>query len=170
MPRPPEPRTPSRHPALRQLMTIVLPVLAGLYLVLFLSACYTARPTKVGVIDGRLAPCPDKPNCVSTQADPADKQHAIAPIPLTIAPDEAMRRLKAIVQSEPRTTIVLEQPNVLSAEFRTLLVRFVDDVDFYIDPAAKLIHFRSASRVGHGDLGVNRKRMEHLRERYETAP
>jgi uncharacterized protein (DUF1499 family) len=66
----------------------------------------------------------------------------------------------------PRATIVTAEPEYIYAEFRSRLLSFVDDVEFYLDDSAKLIHFRSASRLGRGDLGVNRQRMEEIRQRF----
>lgn len=74
-----------------------------------------------------------------------------------------MVRLVAIVTSMPRATIVERGPKAMRAEFRTFLFRFVDDVVFELDDVKKTIEFRSASRVGRSDLGVNRKRMETIR-------
>lgn len=114
----------------------------------------------------RFAPCPDSPNCVSTQAPADDKEHAIAPIAYTSALAEAHQRLLAMINAMPDTTILVDEPDYLHVEFRSRLLRFVDDVEFYFDDAAHLIHFRSASRLGRGDLGVNRKRMEEIRRRF----
>lgn len=109
----------------------------------------------------RLPPCPASPNCVSTQA--TDDSHAIAPFRYKKSRAEAKESLKAIVQSMPRTRLVEENESYLHYEFTSLLLRFVDDVEFLFDDETKTIHFRSASRTGYGDLGVNRKRMEEIR-------
>ncbi|MFZ4662782.1 MAG: DUF1499 domain-containing protein [Caldilineaceae bacterium] len=114
----------------------------------------------------RFAPCPDSPNCVSTQAPPTDKLHAIAPIAYTGDRDAAHQRLLAVIQAMPRATVITTEPEYIYAEFRSRLMSFVDDVEFYLDDAAKQIHFRSASRLGRGDLGVNRQRMEEIRRRF----
>jgi uncharacterized protein (DUF1499 family) len=108
-----------------------------------------------------LRPCPATPNCVSTQA--ADEQHAIAPIRYRKSRVEAKEALKEVIRSLPRTKLVEEDDVYLHYEFTSLLFRFVDDVEFLIDDEARIIHFRSASRIGYGDLGVNRKRMERVR-------
>lgn len=123
----------------------------------------TPVPEGLGVRDGRLAPCPDSPNCVSTQADPADRQHAIAPIPQTLPAAEAQRRIRELLAAEPRAEILRDEPGYLHAVFRSPTIGFPDDVEFAIDEAAGLIHFRSAARLGRDDLGVNRERMEQLR-------
>jgi uncharacterized protein (DUF1499 family) len=108
-----------------------------------------------------LSPCPSSPNCVSTQAQ--DESHAIAPFRYQRTRAEAKEALKAIIRSLPRTKLVEEDDTYLHYEFTSLLLRFVDDVEFLFDDEAKTIHFRSASRTGYGDLGVNRRRMEEIR-------
>jgi uncharacterized protein (DUF1499 family) len=108
-----------------------------------------------------LAHCPSSPNCVSTQAP--DKDHAIAPFRYRKSRAEAKEALKEVIRSLPRTKLVEEDESYLHYEFTSLLIRFVDDVEFLFDDEAKTIHFRSASRTGYGDLGVNRKRMEQVR-------
>lgn len=108
-----------------------------------------------------LATCPSSPNCVSTQA--SDEGHAIAPFPYRKSRAEAKEALKEVIRSLPRTKLVEEDELYLHYETTSLLLRFVDDVEFLFDDEAKTIHFRSASRTGYGDLGVNRKRMEQVR-------
>jgi uncharacterized protein (DUF1499 family) len=115
------------------------------------------RPTNLGVKDGRLAPCRRTPNCVSSQADPADREHYIAPIAFRGSMDEVRRA----VESMERATVISAQGDYLYAEYRTKLMRYVDDVE--ILKAGDVLHVRSASRLGRRDLGVNRKRIEALR-------
>ena len=117
------------------------------------------RPSNLGVKDGRLAPCRRTPNCVSSQADPADREHYIAPIAFR----GRMEELRHAVQSMARTTVIAADRNYLYAEYRTALMRYVDDVELYYDERAGLVHVRSASRLGRRDFGVNRKRVEELR-------
>lgn len=108
-----------------------------------------------------LSPCPSSPNCVSTQA--TDDSHAIAPFRYRKFRAEAKEALKAAIATMPRTKLVEENESYLHYEFTSLLLRFVDDVEFLFDDETKTIHFRSASRTGYGDFGVNRKRMEEVR-------
>ena len=126
-------------------------------------SCAGQRPPNLGVHNGRLAGCPAKPNCVSSQA--TDESHAIAPFVYQTEKEAAFRRLKKVIGSFKRTTIVAETDNYLHVEFRSAIMGFIDDVEFYF-PEEKLIHVRSASRVGYSDLGVNRKRVEQIRERF----
>ena len=118
------------------------------------------RPDNLGVRDGRLAPCKRSPNCVSSQADPSDLEHYIAPIRGSIA------AARDAIKSIPRTTIVEEKGNYLYAEFRTRLLRYVDDVELYFD--GQVLQVRSCSRLGRRDFGVNRKRVEDLRALIEA--
>lgn len=108
-----------------------------------------------------LSPCPSSPNCVSTLA--TDEGHAIEPFRYTKPRAEAKESLKAVINSLSRTTLVEEDESYLHYEFTSLLLRFVDDVEFLFDDDTKTVHFRSASRTGYGDLGVNRRRMEEVR-------
>jgi uncharacterized protein (DUF1499 family) len=113
----------------------------------------------------QLVPCPSSPNCVSTKAE--DAGHAIAPFRYQKTRPEAKEALKTIVRSLPRTKLVQEDETYLHFEFTSLLLRFVDDVEFLFDDEAKTIHFRSASRTGRSDFGVNRRRMEDIRKLIE---
>jgi uncharacterized protein (DUF1499 family) len=125
------------------------------------------RPDNLGVKDGRLAPPKRTPNSVSSQADAADAEHYVAPIPFKGDALAAMAAVRKAVESMRDSTVVRQEGNYLYAEFRTRLMRFVDDVEFVFDPNAQLIHVRSASRLGRRDFGVNRARIEALRARIE---
>jgi uncharacterized protein (DUF1499 family) len=125
------------------------------------------RPENLGVRDGRLPPCRRTPNCVSSQADPADPEHYIAPIAFRGGADQAIAAVRAAVEGMPDTRVIRSEPGYLYAEFRTRVMRFVDDVEFASDPAAAVIHVRSASRLGRRDFGVNRERVEALRRALE---
>lgn len=132
------------------------------YMIAFLIAgCSGVRPTNLGVQDGQLAPCPDSPNCVSSQSK--DKDHNSQPFTFDGEPGQAWFRLIQLVKSEKRVTVITEQEGYLHAEFRSALWGFVDDLELFMAPDQSVIHVRSASRLGHSDLGVNRKRVEHLR-------
>ena len=109
----------------------------------------------------QLSPCPSSPNCVSTQAE--DQKHSIAPFRYQKKLPEAIGALKTIVLSLPRAVLAEEEGASLRVEVTSFLLRFVDDVEFVFDDNSKTVQFRSASRTGYSDLGVNRKRMEAIR-------
>ena len=136
--------------------------------ILLLSAvvfgCSASRPAHLEVTDGKFQPCPDSPNCVSSQSP--DKKHFIEPIHYEGTQQQAKERLMAVIQGMKRSKIVTITDQYIHAEFTSAFFRFVDDVEFYFDDRAKTLHVRSASRIGHSDFGVNRKRMEELRSRF----
>ncbi len=115
----------------------------------------------------QLPPCPNSPNCVSSQA--ADDGHFIAPFKITGNVESAWAALKNALISQSRTVITDQTGVTLHAQTTSLVFRFVDDIDAILDADAKLIHIRSASRTGHGDFGVNRKRVEMLRAQLQQA-
>jgi uncharacterized protein (DUF1499 family) len=112
-----------------------------------------------------LPACPQSPNCVSSQSSDAD--HFIDPIPFHGSLREAKARIMQVLTSLPRTRIVEEEPTYLRAESTSLIFRFTDDLDFTFDETQKVIHVRSASRVGNSDFGANRKRVETIRRRFQ---
>jgi len=115
----------------------------------------------------QLPPCPNSPNCVSSQAK--DTDHFIAPFKILGNVDEAWAALKKTLAGQSRTLITSETGNTLHAEATSLVFRFVDDIDAILEADARLIHIRSASRVGYGDFGVNRRRVERLRSELQQA-
>ncbi len=113
------------------------------------------------MVSSRLAPCPDTPNCVSTDA--TDRVHAAAPFRLAVPARQGWTAVRAAVGELPRARIVAERHDYLHAECRSLIFGFVDDLELELRSSAGMIAVRSAARVGRGDLGVNRRRVERLR-------
>lgn len=137
-----------------------------LYLLVFilLQGCSSHMPN-LGVSNGKLAACPSSPNCVSSQAPVSDKYY-IEPIVLKGSNVFAHDKVLAVLESSKRTKVVVNEENYIHAEFTSLVFRFVDDVEFLFSQERDgevSIDIRSASRVGHSDFGVNRKRMEDIR-------
>jgi uncharacterized protein (DUF1499 family) len=139
----------------------ILVLVCGLISMRPLVRLLSPRPRNLGVTDGRLVPCPNSPNCMSTQA--TDAAHAIAPYSFDGSADAARERLKGAIARMPGATLVTENDRYLHYEFTSRLMGFVDDVEFLIEPETHTIQFRSASRLGYSDFGVNRKRMEAIR-------
>jgi uncharacterized protein (DUF1499 family) len=133
------------------------------------------RPADLGVKDGRLAPPSLTDNSVSSQTDlypdhPSRQLAAIQPFPAQegnlIA---SMQRVSALLEATPGITIVTQRPDYIHAEAETRWMRFVDDLEFWANPTNGNIEVRSASRLGNRDFGVNRRRLEALRARYEAG-
>jgi len=134
-------------------------------MLLLATIAHGATAGEFRVKDYRLASCPDSPNCVCTLNN--SEEHAIAPYRYRKTLDEAKAVLKQVFSERRRTELVQEEAAYLHYEVRSLLFRFVDDVEILFDDASKTIHFRSASRVGYSDFGVNRRRMEEVRSLLE---
>ncbi|MDM8515134.1 DUF1499 domain-containing protein [Desulfobacterales bacterium HSG16] len=126
-------------------------------------ACSSGKLPEVRITNGKLLPCPASPNCVSSQAE--DKKHKVAPIPIPADKTNDIRTVIVnVLSSMKRVVIVKNTESHIHAVFSTSIFRFKDDVDFLIDRKEGFIHIRSASRIGHSDFGVNRKRIEKLRK------
>ena len=125
-------------------------------------------PSRLGVTDGRLKPPSSTPNSVSSQASlyPDHPQQAYAAIaPLTFKGDgeAAIKQLAQVLTQMPRTVIVTQNADYLYAQSTTALLKFTDDVEFWLDKPNHVIQVRSSSRLGRKDFGVNRARVEAIR-------
>lgn len=123
------------------------------------------RPSDLGVTNGQLKSPPKKPNCVHSQLGKGGQ--AIEPLSFSGDAQAALQKLQSVIEAMPRTTIVKSEDNYLYAEFETALLGYVDDVEFLAVPSDSVIHVRSASRLGHSDLGANRKRVEAIRNAFK---
>jgi uncharacterized protein (DUF1499 family) len=123
--------------------------------------CSGGQAAPLGVTDSHLGPCPQSPNCVSSQG--GDAEHFIDPITYQGAAEQSRSALLDVLRSMPRARVVEATDRYIHVEFTSAVLRFVDDVEFFFDDAAPRIQVRSASRVGYSDLGVNRKRVETIR-------
>lgn len=139
-----------------------LPLFSVLF---FLLACSAGNEVAPGIKSGELPPCPDKRNCVSSRS--TDPSHAIAPLRYDGSSEKAKQDLIKTIEALKRARVVLVEGDFIHAEFTSAFFRFVDDVDFILDDRTKTIHVRSASRVGNSDLGVNRRRVEDIRARFQ---
>ncbi|WP_296669429.1 DUF1499 domain-containing protein [Sulfuricaulis sp.] len=108
-----------------------------------------------------LAPCPSSPNCVLSDA--TDSLHHVPHFAINLPVDEAWRLVREAVNEMPRTKVVETTGNYLHAECTSMIFRFVDDLEFELRVEG-IIAVRSASRTGRRDFGVNRRRVEQLRE------
>lgn len=119
--------------------------------------------TETGLAEQKIKLCPDTPNCVSSLPD-EDDSHKVKTFPVIVDASTSRKVLINIINHMPRTRLITEESDYLHFTFTSLIFRFVDDVEFEI--TENKIHVRSASRVGHSDLGVNRKRVEEIRRLY----
>ena len=125
---------------------------------LSLLACSGSNPVSE---QGSMAPCPDSPNCVSSRED---GEAAIDAFELNDKVPTAWPEISQSVNAMPRTEIVDQSPSYLHAEVKSLIFRFVDDLELELLSDRKTVDIRSASRTGYSDMGVNRERVESLRQ------
>ncbi len=141
-------------------LTTIL-VLTGM---LFIQGC-ASKSVASGVLQGNVAPCPSSPNCVSS-AD-SDEDRYFEPLKYNGTKEQAKERLISVLGDMKNTKVVSDRNSYLRAEFKTDLLGFVDDGEFYIVDG--VINVRSASRTGYSDFGKNRKRMETIKEAFEPC-
>jgi uncharacterized protein (DUF1499 family) len=134
---------------------------------ILLAACSGKPPPNLGARDGQLSPCPNKPNCVSSQS--SDPEHYVPPLTFDVPADTTRQALLVVLPQMEGAQVVTQESFYIRAEFTSRRMRFVDDVEFLIDPLSNVVHVRSASRLGYSDLGVNRKRVEDIRARLQQA-
>jgi len=139
------------------LLGILILIVIAIIGALGLRGWQSQTSPELGLVNGHLRACPDKPNCVNSEAEAEDQAHAIAPLP-----GADWQALKQVLE-RAGGIIINDNGQYLHAEFTSALFRFADDVELFQDSANGVIHIRSVSRVGHSDFGVNRKRVESIR-------
>ena len=134
-----------------------------LYICILLSATNAAA----GSADrpGIFSPCPDSPNCVSTQS--TDKKRFIEPLQYAGSLADARQKLIDILENTKRVRLLKVETDYIHAEFRSSIFQFIDDVELYFPPDQAIVHVKSASRKGYYDFGANRRRVEWLRAMLE---
>ncbi|MDJ0657882.1 MAG: DUF1499 domain-containing protein [Crocosphaera sp.] len=125
-----------------------------------------SQPNNLGVTNRELIPCPSTPNCVTSQTEDAD--HFIKPLTYQGDAEKAIANVKSIINQQERTNIISETDYYLYAQFTSHWMGFVDDVEFYVNEEKGVIDVRSASRLGESDLGVNRQRIETIRQAFQA--
>ncbi len=137
---------------------------------ILLTACTGTRPADIGVNNNQLTPCPESPNCVSSFEDEKDETHYIKGYSIRQAkPEASWSLLKSIIEKNDSAEIISADDSYIYAEFTSGIMRFVDDTEFMLDAENKLIHLRSASRLGYKDFNVNRERLEAIRIELEMS-
>ena len=116
----------------------------------------------------RITPCPNTPNCVSSLDRKGDR--FVAPLDYEGRLEDAKERLLQVIRSLPRAQVQEDRETYVRVVFTSFLMRFKDDVEFLFDDRVKQVHVKSASRVGYSDLGVNRRRVEKIREHFQRPP
>ena len=133
-------------------------IIGTLMIAIHAEAQTAGRPNK-------FSPCPDSPNCVSSQS--TNKMRFIEPLHYSGDIADARQILIDLLENTKRVQLVKVETDYIHAEFRTAIFRFVDDVEFLFPPGKNIIHVKSASRSGYYDFGANRRRVERIRSALE---
>ncbi len=147
-----------------KILLILILLLISVGLVYFFYLGYKSQTgTANGIVDSKLTACSNKPNCICTEY-PADKSH------YTDAIEHPSINIENLVNAITTSggTIIKNQDNYISATYTSGFFKYVDDFEIRIDPENQLIHIRSASRVGHSDMGANLKRIQSFKETLNT--
>lgn len=151
-----------------QKMLLILALgLAGSLAGIFILAALSKSSKAIGILDAKLAHCPDKPNCVCSEF-PDDTKHYIEPILVPEYSIHVLEKLKLSLNAMGGK-LQKESENYLAYTFTSKFFRFIDDLEIRIDPSRKQIHIRSASRIGYSDSGVNIKRAEKLKDVFRSS-
>ena len=150
-------------------MKILIIILASLILLvmvaLFILSLMSQSGQANGLVEAKLTKCPDTPNCLCSEYK-SDVDHYVEPLVISEQrATEVLSRLKTVIL-RMGGSINVEKADYLAATFTSSIFRFVDDLEIRVDPDKNQVQLRSASRVGHGDGGVNRKRIERLKNIY----
>ncbi|MFG1497204.1 DUF1499 domain-containing protein [Saccharospirillum sp. HFRX-1] len=149
------------------LMIVVLVLVALIALNILTIIVQNNRVPELGHDNGKLKPLSKKPNAVSTQAD--DEERRVRPWPFKADQAATRAAILAAVKAYGGAEVITEQDDYIYVVFTTAKMHFHDDVEFYLDSEAQQVHFRSASRAGYSDMGLNRQRYEQLTELYAQA-
>jgi uncharacterized protein (DUF1499 family) len=121
-------------------------------------------PNNIGVNNGKFAELSKKPNNVSSQTDVEEKY--VEPLKFIDNLDESKAKILDILSESYNANIITNEENYIYAVVSTKLMRYKDDLEFYFDEQNKIVHFRSSSRIGYSDMGLNRKRYEEIVQKY----
>ncbi len=150
---------------IRVVLSILVLLAVAVFSLRWWMPLLTSPAAPLAVRNGRLSPCPDKPNCVSTQA--TRPEQLMSPLSYDGDTAVAQQQIVDILEQMPNNQIIThQQPGYIHAEFQTSFLRFIDDVEFIFDAENGEIHFRSASRLGYSDLGLNRERMNEIEQAF----
>lgn len=140
----------------------LIALIVSLMLLVIIFACSGNRGERNTSASSGILDCSDTPNCVSSLAK--NPKYRVEPFILRNDPQISWYMVLKTIGSLPRTTIVTQNDTEIHAECRSMIFRFVDDLMLRLSPSKGIVHIRSASRIGYSDFGVNRRRVENLRE------
>ena len=129
-----------------KIMVSILVLIAVAMTVLFVVKGRASKTgAALGLQSGVLAACPNKPNCVSSEAG-TPASHAITG--LSFSGDAAVAWEQALAAITTTGGSLANSSNdYAAATYASSLFGFVDDLELRLDAANQIIHIRSASRL-----------------------
>lgn len=121
-------------------------------------------PNNIGLVEGRLRDMPKKDNAVSSQTD--IKEKFVEPLSFKEDLQNSKLIINNIIKNYEGSKIITDEQNYMHIVFTTGKMRYKDDVELLFDETNNLIHYRSESRIGYSDMGLNRKRYENIKNLY----
>jgi uncharacterized protein (DUF1499 family) len=157
---------------MKLLLTLAVVVVSAVIIYFFVLSYLSKQSHPLGLVDDKLAACIQKPNCVCSEY-PEDKAHFIEPVDLSadvvrldLSSGDVMSVIKEVIIGAGGKILENDEPQLnslyLAATFHSSFFGFIDDIEARFDPKNNQLYFRSASRSGHSDFGVNRKRVTQL--------
>ncbi len=147
-------------------MKIVIVLLGVIVILTLLMVAKNMKtPSGIGVTAGKLAPLPNRPNAVSSQTENGDKH--VPPFPFKGTLEASKSKILEVLDEYGNISVISSDGDYIHAISTTPRMRFKDDLEFFFDEQAALIHFRSASRLGYSDMGLNRERYDVLIKLYQ---
>lgn len=145
-----------------RIASIILAVIA--LIVVYMAVNNNMTPSELGVKNGRLKPLGSKPNGVSTQAD--DQTKKVDALPLSKNIESSKSFIMQAAEAYGGCVVKEETSDYIHMIFTTGTMKYKDDVEFYFDEKNMKIHYRSESRIGYSDMGLNRERYNAISEAY----
>lgn len=143
----------------RWIFALIIVLIIGLCIYFVLN---NRLPEGLGVTNGLLKPCPTSPNCVSTQVQP-ETTHYVEPIVYSGERKATQLKIESFMLTDSNVRVVSSVLGYVHFEAKSKLIGYIDDVEFYLPEADSVVHFRSASRVGRSDFGVNKERFNQIK-------
>lgn len=145
-------------------MKIVFGILVIMLILIIVMMAKNMKTPELGVENGQFKPLSSNPNGVSSQAK--DDSKLVETLPFSGDLEATKTLLLEVCKSYGDVKIIREERTYIHVVFTTGKMKFNDDAEFYLDEEKQLVHYRSESRIGYSDMGLNRERYDALASSY----
>ncbi len=151
---------------IKMIVTILIIIAVAMTVLFIIKGRASRTGEAIGLQSGALAACPNKPNCVSSEAG-TPGSHSTEGLSFSGDADAAWKLALAAI-TDTGGKLVNTTDDYAAATYQSGLFGFVDDLELRLDAANQIIHIRSASREGHSDLGANKKRVGAVQNSFKN--